>query len=75
MSLFIFLEVKASNSKWKKARHGRLTVSDFGKIFGRKSKTLPDNLLKHILGYCPTFTETAVEWRREHEKVATYLGS
>lgn len=58
------------NPKWKEARHGRLTASDFGKIVRRKSETLPDNLLKYILGYCPTFTNTAVEWGREHEKVA-----
>lgn len=58
------------NPNWKEARRGRLTASDFGKIVRRKSETLPDNLLKYILGYCPTFTNTAVEWGREHEKVA-----
>lgn len=52
------------NPKWKEARRGRLTASDFGKIVRRKSETIPDNLLKHILGYCPTFTNTAVEWGR-----------
>lgn len=58
------------NPKWREARHGRLTASDFGKIVRRKTETLPDNLLKYILGYCPTFTNKAVEWGREHEKVA-----
>ncbi|XP_062611092.1 uncharacterized protein LOC134272932 [Saccostrea cucullata] len=58
------------NPMWREARHGRLTASDFGKIVRRKPETLPDNLLKYILGYCPSFSNKAMEWGREHEKVA-----
>lgn len=79
-SLYVFAEEceiinemtigQSINPKWKEARHWRLTASDFGKIVQRKSVTLPDDLLIYILGYCPTFTNTAVEWGREDEKVA-----
>lgn len=67
--LHIMTMAQSINLKWKK-RHRRLTASDFGRIVRGKLETLPDNLLKYILGYYPTLTNSAIEWGRRHEEVA-----
>jgi hypothetical protein len=55
---------------WKEARIGLLTASKFGNIVRRKINTEPDNLLKYLLDYTPSFTNAAVLWGRDHEQIA-----
>jgi hypothetical protein len=55
-----------ANPIWKEARIGRLTASKFGNIVRRKINTEPDNILKYLLDYTPSFTNAAVLWGRDH---------
>ncbi|CAC5410778.1 unnamed protein product [Mytilus coruscus] len=58
------------NPLWKHVRRGRLTASKFGNIVRRKADTEPDNLIKYLLEYTPSFTNAAISWGRDHEQIA-----
>ncbi|XP_076087997.1 uncharacterized protein LOC143058383 [Mytilus galloprovincialis] len=58
------------NPLWKQVRRGRLTASKFGNIVRRKVDTEPDNLIKYLLDYTPSFTNAAISWGKDHEQIA-----
>jgi hypothetical protein len=45
---------QAKNPSWHEARFGRLTSSQFGSVMSQKPVTPSDNLVKSIMGFCPT---------------------
>lgn len=57
------------NLNWKKARHGRITASNFGSVCKRAASTSPDNLVKTLL-YSTPFDTDATRWGRNHETAA-----
>ena len=60
---------QSKNDMWFEARNGRITSSMFGSIYKQKVSTLPDNLLKSVLGYSD-FTSRSVQWGSSHEAAA-----
>ncbi|XP_062514511.1 uncharacterized protein LOC134190103 [Corticium candelabrum] len=62
---------QALNPKWFEARKNRLTASIFADVVKRKAMTLPDPLVKIILGYTriPTWLP-AIRWGQDNEVVA-----
>ena len=60
---------RSENDMWFEARTGRITSSMFGSIYKQKVSTLPDNLLKSVLGYSD-FTSKSVQWGSSHEAAA-----
>lgn len=62
---------QASNPKWFEARRNRVTASTFADVVKRKPTTVPDPLVKRILGYTkvPTWLP-AIKWGQDNEPVA-----
>ena len=61
---------------WMEQRYGRITGSNFYRIFHLKESTNKDNTLKDLLGYCPVPPEkqpVLFEWGHEKEISAVDL--
>ena len=59
---------QAKNKLWKRARHGRLTSSNFGLVCKRKKDSY-DGALKTVMDYSH-FENEYVKWGRSHEPAA-----
>ena len=59
---------QVKNKLWKRARHGRLTSSNFGLVCKRKKETY-DGALKTVMDYSK-FENDYVKWGRNHEPAA-----
>ncbi|CAC5426565.1 unnamed protein product [Mytilus coruscus] len=57
--------MNAVKSKWLQESNTKTIYRN-----GRKADTEPDNLIKYLLEYTPSFTNAAISWGRDHEQIA-----
>ena len=63
---------QANCTVWYQLRNGRITSSNFSKVFTRKPSTPPENLLKQLMGYGghKSLSSPAINWGKKFEKTA-----